>query len=84
MASQTMQRLLKEALGLSEAKRAEKALDLVKSPDGPADTSAASDWDQDVVRRIEQIDSATAESIDRSEFRRRLKERIRPRVDAPR
>lgn len=75
MASQIMQRLLEEALGLPEAERAELARDLVKSLDGPADATAAKDWDDEIVRRIEQIDAATARTIDRSEFSRRLRER---------
>lgn len=76
MASQIMERLLKEALGLPEADRAEMARNLVKSLDGPADLTAAEDWDQEIERRIEQIDAGTAQTIDRKEFSRRLKERI--------
>jgi len=75
MASQIMERLRKEALGLSEAERAELARDLVKSLDGPADMTAVKDWDSEIVRRIEQIDAGTATTIDRDEFSRRLKER---------
>jgi putative addiction module component (TIGR02574 family) len=75
MASQIMERLRKEALGLSEVERAELARDLVKSLDGPADISAAMDWDVEIVRRIEQIDAGTARTIDRDEFSRRLRER---------
>ena len=75
MASQIMERLRKELLGLSEAERAELARDLVKSLDGPADISAATDWDVEIVRRIEQIDAGTAKTVDRDEFRRRLRER---------
>jgi putative addiction module component (TIGR02574 family) len=75
MASQIMERLRKEALGLSEAERAELARDLVKSLDGPADMTAVKDWDSEIVRRIEQIDAGTAKTVDRDEFSRRLKER---------
>jgi putative addiction module component (TIGR02574 family) len=70
-----MERLLKEALGLPEAERAEMARNLVGSLDGPADATAADDWDQEIVRRIEQIDAGTAQTIDRKEFSRRLRER---------
>ena len=76
MASQIVERLLKEALGLPEAERAEMARNLVKSLDGPADATAADDWDQEIGRRIEQIDAGTARSIDRQEFSRRLKDRV--------
>ncbi len=75
MASQIMERLRKEALGLSEAERAELARELVKSLDGPADISAAADWDVEIVRRIEQIEAGAARTIDRDEFSRRLRER---------
>jgi putative addiction module component (TIGR02574 family) len=76
MASRIMERLLKEALGLPEADRAEMARNLVRSLDGPADVTAAEEWDQEIGRRIEQIDAGTAQTIDRKEFSRRLKERI--------
>jgi putative addiction module component (TIGR02574 family) len=76
MASQIMERLLKEALGLSEQDRAEMARNLVRSLDGPTDLTAAEDWDREIGRRIEQIDAGTAQTIDRTEFSRRLKERI--------
>jgi putative addiction module component (TIGR02574 family) len=76
MASQIMERLLKEALGLPKSERAEMARNLVRSLDGPADATAADDWDQEIVRRIEQIDAGTAQTIDRKEFGRRLKERV--------
>lgn len=76
MASQIMERLLKEALGLPEAERAEMARNLVRSLDGPADATAAEDWDQEIGRRIEQIDAGTARCIDRQEFSRRLKDRV--------
>ena len=76
MASQIMERLLKEALGLPEAERAEMARNLVKSLDGPADATATDDWDQEIGRRIEQIDAGMARCIDRQEFSRRLKDRV--------
>ncbi len=76
MAGTTLDKVRSEALNLSETERAELAHDLVASLDGPADPDAASAWDAEILRRLAQIDSGTAELIDREEFRRRVRERL--------
>ena len=68
-----------EALTLSDSERATLAYDLVKSLDAPADSDAASEWDNEIVRRLRAIDSGTAKLIDRDELTRRFKERLNPR-----
>jgi len=76
MSSSTLEKLRLEALSLPEAERAELVHSLVLSLDGPADKDAATAWDTEILRRLAEIDSATAQLIDRDELRRRMQGRI--------
>jgi putative addiction module component (TIGR02574 family) len=76
MNNPVLARVRSEALGLTDEERAELAHDLVASLDGSADTNAAQEWDVEVSRRLDEIDSRTATLIDREEFSRRLRERL--------
>jgi putative addiction module component (TIGR02574 family) len=70
MGSPTLEKARSEALSLSEAERAELAHSLVASLDGPPDADAEAAWDAEIRRRLAEIDSGTAELIDREELRR--------------
>lgn len=76
MGSPTLEKVRSEALSLSEAERAELAHDLVASLDGPADPDVETAWDAEILRRLAEIDSGTANLIDREEFRRRMRARM--------
>lgn len=76
MGSLTLEKVRSEALNLPESERAELAHDLVASLDGPADADAGSAWDAEILRRLAEIDSGTAELIDREELRRRMRARM--------
>lgn len=76
MATGPFSRLRDEALMLSEAERAELALDLVKSLDAPPDAGAAEAWETELLRRLAEIDAGTATLIDRDEFRQRMRAQL--------
>ena len=76
MSAQTLDKLRREAMALSETDRAELAHSLVKSLDGAPDSNVADEWDREIVRRLGEIDAGTAKMIDREEFRRRMQERF--------
>jgi putative addiction module component (TIGR02574 family) len=76
MASPTLEKVRSDALNLSEAERAELAHSLVSSLDGPADADADAEWETEILRRLDQIDSGAAELIDREELRRRTRARM--------
>jgi putative addiction module component (TIGR02574 family) len=76
MANRIMDRLRNEALNLPRADRAELACELVQSLDGPADADAASEWDAEILRRLEQVTSGSAGIVDRADFARRMRERL--------
>ena len=77
MGSPALEKVRSQALNLSESERAELAHNLVVSLDGPVDPDAEKAWDAEILRRLAEIDSGTANLIDREEFRRRMQARIK-------
>lgn len=78
MGSTSLDTLRSEALRLSESERAQLAHDLMVSLDEPGEPDAADAWDQEILRRLGQIDAGTATLIDRDELRRRMRARLAP------
>jgi putative addiction module component (TIGR02574 family) len=76
MASVALDLVRSKALELSEAERAELAHDLVASLDGEPDPKVADEWDAEILRRLRQIDNGTAEFVDRSELKRRMRQHL--------
>lgn len=76
MDSKIFNKLRSEVLTLSEAERAELAHELIKSLDAPGDSDVTEAWDQEIQRRLAEIEAGTASLVDRKEFQRRLQERI--------
>jgi putative addiction module component (TIGR02574 family) len=76
MASGILEKVRSEALTLSESERAELAHDLVASLDGPPDADAEALWEAEILHRLSEIDSGTANLIDREELRRRMRTRM--------
>ena len=76
MASRIVERLRNEALNLPHAERAELACDLVQSLDGSADPDATKAWDAEILRRLDEVASGNTQIIDRTEFARRIRERL--------
>jgi len=76
MGNTALEKVRSEALNLSEAERAELAYNLVVSLDGPPDPDAEKAWDMEIMRRLSEIDSGTANLVDRKEFHRRMRARL--------
>ena len=76
MGSPTLEKIRSEALNLSESERAELAHNLVASLDGPSEPDVEKAWDAEILRRLAEIDSGTANLIDREEFGRRMRARM--------
>ena len=74
--SANLDRLRLEALGLSDAERAELARDLVRSLDAPNDSGVDDAWEREISRRLAAIEAGTAKLIDRDELRRRMRSRL--------
>lgn len=76
MGSSALEKVRAEALNLSETERADLAHNLVASLDGPAESDVEKAWDAEILRRLSEIESGTANLIDREEFRRRMRARM--------
>ena len=68
--------LLEKALTLSEEERAELACSLIDSLDPTVDEGAASAWDQEIARRISDLDSGRAKTVPWEEVRGRLASKL--------
>ncbi len=72
MASVALAQLRTKALELSEAERAELAHDLVASLDGLPDSNIAQAWDEELLRRIAQVENGTAQFVDRAKVKQTM------------
>jgi putative addiction module component (TIGR02574 family) len=64
--------LLKKALSLLVSERADLAGSLIESLDETQDESVAAAWDEEVARRMADIDSGAVQPVSLEEARRRL------------
>jgi putative addiction module component (TIGR02574 family) len=69
--------ILKQALELSDAERAELAGALLESLEPPPDTDIDAAWREEIAKRIGQLDSGAVEPIPWEIVRDRLYSRLR-------
>jgi len=74
--SDTLMDLKQKAAELSDAERADLALSLIESLDGPADPDVEEAWRIEIERRIGQIDRGEVELIPGDEVFARLRRRL--------
>ncbi len=74
--SDMLAELKKKAAQLSDAERAELALSLIESLDGPADSDVEEAWRLEIERRMGQIDRGEVELISGDEVFARLRRRL--------
>ena len=65
-------KLLKKALILPVTERAELAGSLIESLDSAEDGMVAAAWDEEIARRMEDLDSGTVKPVSLEEAQRRL------------
>ena len=68
--------LLKKALTLPVAERAELAGSLIESLDEAGDESVIAAWDEEIGRRVTDLDSGEVKPLSLEEARRRLSSAI--------
>jgi putative addiction module component (TIGR02574 family) len=68
--------LLKKALSLPVAERADLAGSLIESLDNTEDDSVAAAWGEEVARRMAEFDSGKVKPVSLEEARRRLSSAI--------
>ena len=74
--SNTLTELKAKASQLSEAERAELALSLIESLDGPADPDVEEAWRLEIERRVGQIERGEVQLIPGDEVFARLRRRL--------
>jgi len=74
--SDMLAELKKNAAQLSDVERAELALSLIESLDGPADPDVEEAWRVEIERRIGQIDRGEVELIPGDEVFAQLRRRL--------
>ena len=74
--SDTLAELKHKASQLSEAERAELALSLIESLDGPADSDVEEAWRMEIERRLGQIDRGEVQPIPGDEVFAKLRRRL--------
>lgn len=74
--SDTLAELKEKASQLSESERAELALSLIESLDGPADPDVEEAWRVEIERRIGQIDRGEVQPIPGDEVFAKLRRRL--------
>lgn len=72
----TLSDLKKTAAQLPEQERAELALSLIESLDGPADPDVEEAWAQEVERRVREVESGEAALIPADEVFARIRRRL--------
>jgi len=74
--SNTLTELKEKASQLSEAERAELALSLIESLDGPADPDVDEAWRLEIERRVGEIERGEVKLISGDEVFARLRRRL--------
>ena len=64
--------ILKKALTLPPAERAELAGSLIESLDEAQDESVQAAWDKEIIRRMEDFDTGRVKPVSLEEFRKKL------------
>ena len=73
--TQQASELLQKALSLSEEERAELAGSLIESLDA-VDEAAEAAWNQEIARRIDDLDSGGAKTVRWEEVRSRISSKL--------
>jgi putative addiction module component (TIGR02574 family) len=68
--------LLQKALSLSEEERADLACSLMESLDAGVDEGAESAWNEEISRRVTELDSGKAKTVPWEEVRRKISSRL--------
>jgi putative addiction module component (TIGR02574 family) len=74
--SDVLAELKKKAAQLSDEERAELALSLIESLDGPADPDVEEAWRREIERRMQEVDRGQVKLIPGDEVFARLRRRL--------
>ena len=69
--------LLKRAMTLSAEERAELASSLIDSLDSGVDEGAAQAWDEEIAKRVQELDAGKAATVPWDEVENRIAAKLR-------
>jgi putative addiction module component (TIGR02574 family) len=72
----TLSELKKKAAQLPEHERAELALSLIESLDGPADSDVEEAWAKEIERRVRQLEKGEAKLLPAEDVFARIRRRL--------
>ncbi len=76
METSELEQIRNRPTALPEVDRAQLAHDLVARLDEEPDLDFASAWTEELTRRLDEVESGTAETVTREELTERLRHRI--------
>lgn len=76
MTTETLERLRSQISTLSPSERATLAHELSSSLDGVRDDAVEQTWNEEIMRRIAQIETGQTKLLTREQFRERMRNRI--------
>lgn len=75
----TLDEVLREALELSEEDRAHLAAVLIESLEDKPDPGVEAAWDEEISRRIDDIEAGTLKTVPWEEVRQKLRDQLKER-----
>ena len=75
MTTETMNQLRTQISTLSKPERAALAHEIIAGLDGVRDDAVEQAWDDEIMRRMAQVESGQAELLTRDEFRQQMRSR---------
>ena len=76
MTTETLNRLRMQISTLSKSERAALAHEIIAGLDGVRDNAVEQAWDDEIMRRMAQVESGQAELLTRDEFRQQMRSRL--------
>lgn len=76
MTTETLNRLRTQISALSTSERAALAHEIIAGLDGVHDEAAEQAWDDEILRRLAQVEAGQVELLTRDEFRRKMRGRL--------
>lgn len=77
MVAPDLETILNQASALPETDRARLAHDLLATLDGAPDSDVSEAWEQEIARRLAEVENETATTLSRAELNKRLSNRIK-------
>ena len=76
MTTETLNHLRTQISTLSQRERAALAREIIAGLDGVRDDAVEQAWDDEIMRRMAQVESGQAELLTREEFRQQMRSRM--------